>query len=81
MTFAGQDGARLAGRSSRQPWHVVKLPEAKRGFVPLPRRWVVERSFIGLFASAFGQSLREAAADAGRITWRGVCYVDAVAPA
>jgi transposase len=24
---------------------VVKLPEAKRGFVLLPRRWVVERSF------------------------------------
>jgi transposase len=25
--------------------HVVRLPEAKRGFVLLPRRWVVERSF------------------------------------
>jgi transposase len=25
--------------------HVVKLPEAKKGFVLLPRRWVVERSF------------------------------------
>ena len=25
--------------------HVVKLPEAKRGFVLLPRRWVVERFF------------------------------------
>ncbi|PLS80068.1 MAG: IS5/IS1182 family transposase, partial [Chloroflexi bacterium] len=24
---------------------VVQLPEAKRGFVLLPRRWVVERSF------------------------------------
>jgi transposase len=24
---------------------VVKLEEAKRGFVLLPRRWVVERSF------------------------------------
>ena len=24
---------------------VVKLPEVKRGFVLLPRRWVVERSF------------------------------------
>ena len=24
---------------------VVKLPEAKHGFVLLPRRWVVERSF------------------------------------
>ncbi len=25
--------------------HVVKLQEAKKGFVLLPRRWVVERSF------------------------------------
>ena len=24
---------------------MVRLPEAKRGFVLLPRRWVVERSF------------------------------------
>jgi transposase len=24
---------------------VVKLPEAKKGFVLLPKRWVVERSF------------------------------------
>jgi len=28
--------------------HVVKLPHAKRGFVLLPRRWVVERSFAWL---------------------------------
>ena len=33
---AGQHGIEL---------EVVKLPEAKRGFVLLPRRWVVERSF------------------------------------
>ena len=33
---AASHGIRLA---------VVKLPEAKRGFVLLPRRWVVERSF------------------------------------
>ncbi|MCE4309256.1 transposase, partial [Xanthomonas hortorum] len=25
--------------------HVIKLQEAKKGFVLLPRRWVVERSF------------------------------------
>jgi len=25
--------------------HGIKLPEAKRGFVLLPRRWVIERSF------------------------------------
>jgi transposase len=28
--------------------YVVKLPEAKKGFVLLPRRWVVERSFAWL---------------------------------
>ena len=46
------------GYSGDQPtedaaWHgirleVVKLPTAKRGFVLLPRRWVVERSFAWL---------------------------------
>jgi transposase len=25
---------------------VIKLPEAERGFVLLPRRWIVERSFV-----------------------------------
>jgi transposase len=40
---------------------VVKLPEAKRGFVLLPRRWVVERSFA--WAARFRRlaRLREAA--------------------
>jgi transposase len=33
---AAQHGIRLA---------VVKLPEAKRGFVLLPKRWIIERSF------------------------------------
>jgi len=28
-----------------QQRQVVSLPEAKRGFVLLPRRWVVERSY------------------------------------
>lgn len=27
---------------------VVQLPDTKRGFVVLPRRWVVERSFAWL---------------------------------
>src|SRR5512144_3170350 len=36
---AQQQGIRL---------EVVKLDEAKRGFVLLPRRWVVERSFAGI---------------------------------
>lgn len=36
---------------------VVKLPEAKRGFVLLPRRWVVERSFA--WAARFRRLVRD----------------------
>jgi len=36
---------------------VVKLPEAKRGFVLLPRRWVVERSFA--WAARFRRLARD----------------------
>jgi transposase len=43
----GYTGDEPATAASAQGIHleVVKLPEAKRGFVLLPRRWVVERSF------------------------------------
>ena len=43
----GYTGARAAdaARANGIELEVVKLPEAKRGFVLLPRRWVVERSF------------------------------------
>jgi transposase len=37
--------ASKAARAHGIALEVVKLPEAKRGFVLLPRRWVVERSF------------------------------------
>ena len=37
--------------------HVVKLAEAKRGFVLLPRRWVVERTFA--WASRFRRLVRD----------------------
>jgi transposase len=36
---------------------VVRLPQAKRGFVLLPRRWVVERSFA--WASRFRRLARD----------------------
>jgi transposase len=36
---------------------VIKLPEAKKGFVLLPRRWVVERSFA--WASRFRRLARD----------------------
>ena len=42
--YTGDDPAQAAAEHGLQ-LEVVKLPEAKRGFVLLPRRWVVERSF------------------------------------
>ncbi|OBU69148.1 transposase [Stenotrophomonas maltophilia] len=42
--YTGKDPAEAA-REEGIELHVVKLPEAKKGFVLLPRRWVVERSF------------------------------------
>jgi transposase len=42
--YTGQRPAAAAARKGIE-LSVVKLPEAKRGFVLLPRRWVVERSF------------------------------------
>lgn len=42
--YAGERAADAAARHGIA-LEVVKLPEAKRGFVLLPRRWVVERSF------------------------------------
>ena len=46
----GYTGAKAAEAAGKQKIElsVVKLPEAKRGFVLLPRRWVVERSFAWL---------------------------------
>lgn len=34
-----------AARDNGVDLQIVKLPDAKKGFVLLPRRWVVERSF------------------------------------
>jgi transposase len=44
QAYTGDDPAQAAAAQGIQ-LAVVKLPEAKRGFVLLPRRWVVERSF------------------------------------
>ncbi|MFD0936050.1 transposase, partial [Methylobacterium trifolii] len=43
----GYTGAKAAeaAQANGITLEVVKAPEAKRGFVLLPRRWVVERSF------------------------------------
>lgn len=42
--YTGEQAAQAAVEQGMR-LEVVKLPEAKRGFVLLPRRWVVERSF------------------------------------
>ena len=42
--YTGEEGDKAAKKHGME-LHVVKLPQAKRGFVLLPRRWVVERSF------------------------------------
>ena len=42
--YTGEGPAQAAGEHGIR-LEVVKLPEARRGFVLLPRRWVVERSF------------------------------------
>lgn len=42
--YTGEQAARDAAQHGIK-LEVVKLPEAKKGFVLLPRRWVVERSF------------------------------------
>lgn len=42
--YTGEPAAQAASHH-RIALEVLKLPEAKRGFVLLPRRWVVERSF------------------------------------
>ncbi len=39
------DGSKQDAQKAGIELVVVKLPEAKKGFVLLPRRWVVERSF------------------------------------
>lgn len=49
IAFADQgytgERAKTAAAEHGIQLHIVKLPEAKRGFVLLPKRWVVERSF------------------------------------
>lgn len=42
--YTGPD-AEAAAQAHGIQLHIVRLPEAKQGFVLLPRRWVIERSF------------------------------------
>jgi transposase len=54
--YTGETAAQAAADHGIQ-LEVVKLPEAKRGFVLLPRRWVVERSFA--WATRFRRLVRD----------------------
>lgn len=54
--YTGDEAAEAAARQGIR-LVVVKLPEAKRGFVLLPRRWVVERSFAWM--SRFRRLVRD----------------------
>jgi transposase len=56
QAYTGEQAAQDAARHGIK-LEVVKLPEAKRGFVLLPRRWVVERSFA--WAARFRRLARD----------------------
>ena len=54
--YTGEEPAAAAAEHGVK-LEVVKLPEARRGFVLLPRRWVVERSFA--WAARFRRPARD----------------------
>jgi len=68
--YTGQEPAQAAAAQGLA-LHVVKLPQAKRGFVLLPKRWVVERSF------AWAARFRRLARDYERLasTLEGIHYL------
>ncbi len=53
--YTGEDAA--AAQEHGIELRVVKLPQSKKGFVLLPRRWVVERSFA--WKSRFRRLVRD----------------------
>jgi transposase len=54
--YTGPEPERAAARQGIE-LRVVKLPEAKRGFVLLPKRWIIERDFA--WASRFRRLARD----------------------
>jgi transposase len=56
QNYTGENAAASAAANGIE-LIVVKLPEAKKGFVLLPRRWVVERSFA--WATRFRRLVRD----------------------
>jgi transposase len=68
--YTGEEPAQAA-KAEGLRLEVIKLPEAKKGFVLLPRRWVVERSF------AWAARFRRLARDYERLpeTLAGLTYL------
>lgn len=68
--YTGEEPAQAAQQAGIE-LQVVKLPEAKKGFVLLPRRWVVERSF------GWAARFRRLARDYERLpeTLKGLTYL------
>ena len=68
--YTGSNAADAAGRHGIR-LEVVKHPMAQRGFVLLPRRWVVERSF------AWAARFRRLARDYERLpnTLKGIHFI------
>lgn len=68
--YTGDEPAEAA-QAEGMRLEVIKLPEAKKGFVLLPRRWVVERSF------AWAARFRRLARDYERLpeTLAGLTYL------
>ena len=56
QSYLGEN-AKQAAQAQCIELHVVKHPEAKRGFILLPRRWVVERCFA--WAARFRRLARD----------------------
>jgi transposase len=73
--YTGKEPAEAA-QAEKMRLEVVKLPEAKKGFVLLPRRWVVERSF------AWAARFRRLARDYERLpeTLAGLTYLAFAVP-
>lgn len=68
--YTGEEPAQAAQAEGLR-LEVIKLPEAKKGFILLPRRWVVERSF------AWAARFRRLARDYERLpeTLRGLTFL------
>jgi transposase len=73
QNYTGENAAAAAEANGIEPV-VIKLPEAKKGFVLLPRRWVVERSFA--WATRFRRLVRDYERYASTLAgWHLVAFV------